>query len=202
MSPESVQPAEQRLLPESLEDRLMGFVGRAGGLILAVAVAVAWTALLTWSVTDPSLTHATSGVAQNWLGPIGAIFSDLLLQILGLAAGIALLTPMLWAVELMRRERISDFRTRALLYPTAVILIAGGLSALPTLSGWPLHHAMGGAIGDGLYKLACRGLGVINAERAGGAAGLMFLAGGLFAQARSLGQDIDDRLRLATSAGA
>ena len=47
----------------------------AGGLLLAI-IAVLWLSVMTWSVSDPSLTHATSGVTRNWLGPLGAIVSD------------------------------------------------------------------------------------------------------------------------------
>jgi S-DNA-T family DNA segregation ATPase FtsK/SpoIIIE len=191
MSPERESQEQQRLLPASLEDRLIGVFGRVGGLALLTGVAIGWLSLLTWSVTDPSLSHATSGVAQNLLGPLGAILSDLMLQTLGFAAGIALLSPMFWGLELTVRERIGDFRTKLLIYPLAVLLIAGALSALPTNAGWPLHHGFGGILGDVIYALACNILSVIGAERAGAVAGLLFFGAGFAAQARSLGHDIE-----------
>ena len=190
MSLESSPPDQQRLLPELLEDRLIGVFGRAAGLILVVLVAAGWVSLLSWSVTDPSLTHATSGTAQNFLGALGAILSDLMLQTLGFAAGLALLSPMFWGVQLLLRERIADFRTKIMLYPLAVLLMAGALSALPTTTGWPLNHGFGGILGDALYSLAGGVLSIVNAQRAGAVAGLIFFATGFAAQAGSLGHDI------------
>ena len=64
MSLESAPQEQQRLLPEILEDRLIGIFGRAAGVALVVLVATGWISLLSWSVTDPSLTHATSGATH------------------------------------------------------------------------------------------------------------------------------------------
>src|SRR5574338_343042 len=63
----------------------------AGLVLLAVALLGA-IALATWSVQDPSLSHATQKPIYNLLGYPGAIFSDLAMQLLGLAA-ILLLVP-------------------------------------------------------------------------------------------------------------
>ena len=41
-------------------------------------------ALATWSVQDPSLSHATDAPVRNLLGHPGAIVADLLMQLLGL----------------------------------------------------------------------------------------------------------------------
>ena len=52
-------------------------------------IALAFTgaaALATWSVQDPSLSHATSAPVRNMIGPQGAIAADLLMQLLGLAS--------------------------------------------------------------------------------------------------------------------
>ena len=76
----------QRLLPQSLEDRLLGWIGRFAGALLLVWTTAIWISLVSWSVFDPSLTHATTAPARNFAGPIGAIVSDLLFQTLGFAA--------------------------------------------------------------------------------------------------------------------
>ncbi len=47
---------------------------------------------MTWSVQDPSLSHATSRAIRNVVGYPGAIGADLLMQILGLGA-IMLILP-------------------------------------------------------------------------------------------------------------
>src|SRR3954468_13056288 len=62
-----------------------------GIVVLALAAALA-VALATWSVQDPSLTHATKAPVRNLLGLPGAISADLLMQLLGLSS-IALLFP-------------------------------------------------------------------------------------------------------------
>ena len=67
---------------EALARRLRELAGL--GLIALSGVAAA--ALMTWSVQDPSLSHATSRAIRNIVGYPGAIGADLLMQILGLGA--------------------------------------------------------------------------------------------------------------------
>ena len=62
------------------------------GLALITLALLGAIALATWSVQDPSLSHATQKPIHNLLGFPGAIFSDLAMQLLGLAA-ILLLVP-------------------------------------------------------------------------------------------------------------
>src|SRR6187399_3074511 len=62
------------------------------GLALITLALLGALALATWSVQDPSLSHATQKPIHNLLGYPGAIFSDLAMQLLGLAA-ILLLVP-------------------------------------------------------------------------------------------------------------
>ena len=63
----------------------------AGLALLVVDIACALS-LLTWSVLDPSLDHATSGPIHNLLGKPGAIVADLVTQLLGVAS-VAMLVP-------------------------------------------------------------------------------------------------------------
>src|SRR5882724_11775988 len=57
-----------------------------GAVLLAIA------ALATWSVQDPSLSHATNAPVRNMLGLGGAISADLMMQLFGITT-IALLFP-------------------------------------------------------------------------------------------------------------
>lgn len=179
----------QRLLPQSMEDRLIGWLGRAGGLFLLAGVAVLWACLLSWSVTDPSLTHATATEPRNWLGPLGAILSDLLLQTLGFAAALALLAPVMWSLELLSVERIEHGRGKLGFYPLSVLALAGALSALPVVASWPLHHGYGGVIGDGVLRLVASLFALVNAQRSGLAAGVLLWIVALALWARSIGFD-------------
>ena len=110
-----------------------------GFLVLAACAALS-ASLLTWSAADPSLTRATSGAARNLLGPPGAILSDMLMQMLGLAGVFVLLPPLFWALRLLTAEPPSGLRGKLVLAPLAVLFLAGALSALPSASSWPLHH--------------------------------------------------------------
>ncbi len=177
----------RRLLPETLEDRILGASARMVGGCLCLVAAACWISLLTWSISDPSLTHATGGPTSNLLGPIGAILSDLMLQTLGFGAIFVLLPPAIWGLELMLARRVPDFRAKLCLFPLAILLLAGACSALPTISLWPLHHGFGGILGDVLFKLINNVFGLINPERGGLAAGLVFAGAGFAALIHSLG---------------
>src|SRR5882672_4780948 len=79
-------------LPSSIRDALARRLREVAGLSLIALSGVAATALMTWSVQDPSLSHATSRPIRNIVGYPGAIGADLLMQILGLGA-IMLILP-------------------------------------------------------------------------------------------------------------
>src|SRR5690242_7203381 len=61
------------------------------GLALLTLALLSACALATWSVQDPSLSHATRTPVHNLLGAAGAIASDLLMQLFGLASVVLLL---------------------------------------------------------------------------------------------------------------
>ncbi len=177
------------LLPEPLEARMLGLLSRAGGIALLALVTVVWLSLATWSVNDPSLTHPTGQGAGNMAGPFGAVVSDLLLQMLGLAALVVLLAPMMWALDLIRHGHVAYFRLKAAWFPLSILAVAGFLSCLPVLSGWPLHHGHGGILGDLIANLARSLIFVLNPERASIVAGAVLGAAGLWLVLRSLGED-------------
>lgn len=186
----------RRLLPSAVEDRLIGWLIRAGGLLLLACVAAAWASLLTWSQSDPSLTHAADGAATNALGSAGAIFADVLLNTLGFAGVFLLLAPMFWGLELMLAERISANRKKTSLFPLAVLLLAGGFAALPLSVGWPFGHSFGGIVGDWAYKLTATLFDLVGAGHAMPLAGLAYFLGGFALLGYSVGLERDDLHRL------
>lgn len=181
----------QRLLPQSLEDRLLAGLARVGGMLLLAMVAVVWLSLVSWSSTDPSLTHATTAPTQNWLGPLGAILSDLLLQTLGLSAVLTLAIPLTWGIALFRHGRIQHARQRVGFLPLAILAVASALATLPEMSIWPLNHGLGGVLGDGIFNVTSRVFAILNEERAGLAATLVLLAAAATTFTRSLGTDVE-----------
>ena len=87
-------------LPASVREALLRRLRELLGLGLIALSGVAAAALMTWSVQDPSLSHATSRAIRNIVGYPGAIGADLLMQILGLGA-IMLILPIAVLVPAM-----------------------------------------------------------------------------------------------------
>ena len=122
----------------------LGLVGLSGAVALA---------LLTWSVQDPSLNHATSGSVHNALGAPGAVAADLVMQMFGLAS-VALLAPLaIWGWRLLTQHRLERIGSRLLLWLFGGLASAGFASLLPVSSRWPLPGGLGGVLGDAILIL-------------------------------------------------
>ena len=183
--------------PIKIEQRLVSFARRVVGFLVLFTVVLAWISLASWSVTDPSLTHATSGATRNLMGALGAIAADLLLQSFGLASLVVLIVPMFWGVDMVWGSEGSQRRPKSqlALFPIAVFLAAGALSSLPVVGGWPLHHGFGGIIGDTVFSLSARLFGFVNASRGGLAAGVVLTLAGTAAFLRAIGVALDEVMR-------
>ncbi len=124
-----------------------------GGVALLSLAMVLALALATWSVQDPSLSHATDARVHNLLGRPGAIAADLLMQLLGLGS-LALLLPIaVWGYRLLGHRPLSREKLRVVLWLVGAILAAAFASSLPRSSHWPLPSGLGGVIGDALLRL-------------------------------------------------
>src|SRR3979490_2698124 len=95
-------------LRAALRRRLHEIVGAA---LLALA-GIASLALATWSVHDPSLSHATNAPVRNALGLGGSTVADLLMQLFGLAALALVLPPAIWGWRLVSHRALRRERTR------------------------------------------------------------------------------------------
>src|SRR5437879_456269 len=93
-------------LPEDLSLALRRRLREIGGIALIAAGAMGAVALATWSVKDPSLSHATGAPVHNLLGTWGAITADLLMQLFGLAAIAIVLPVALWGWRLFTHRRL------------------------------------------------------------------------------------------------
>ncbi|WP_333794490.1 FtsK/SpoIIIE family DNA translocase [Hyphomicrobium sp.] len=184
----------QRLMPAALEARLIGTLGRTSGLMLLLAIAAVWASLVSWSVADPSLTHATNGAVRNALGAPGAIIADLLLQTLGLASAIALLPLMIWSFELVLSRQVAGLRAKATYYPFAVLGMAAAVSAFPGSASWPIEHGYGGILGDVIFDAAVSMLGYISTDTARPAAAILLTGLGMSSLVRALGVTREDVL--------
>jgi S-DNA-T family DNA segregation ATPase FtsK/SpoIIIE len=140
-------------LPTSIRDALVRRLRELIGLGLIAFSGVAAAALITWSVQDPSFSHATSRAIHNIVGYPGAIGADLLMQILGLGA-IMLILPI--AARGWRMMTHRPFDREALRFGAWVlctIVAAGFFSCWPRSHEWPLPTGLGGVVGDALVRV-------------------------------------------------
>src|SRR3954471_12396534 len=124
-------PAIERVLPlvghlppamrEALGRRLRELAG-TGLLALSGVVAAA---LMTWSVQDPSLSHATSRTIRNIVGYPGAIGADLLMQILGLGAIMLVLPVAIWGWRLLTHRHFDREALRIACWILCTVISAG-----------------------------------------------------------------------------
>ena len=175
----------------SLSGQLGGLLRRrlreVGGIALLSLAMMAALALATWSVQDPSLSHATDAPVRNLLGHPGAIIADLLMQLLGLGS-LALLLPIaIWGYRLLGHRPLSREKLRMLLWLFGAVLAAAFASCLPRSAHWPLPCGLGGVIGDAALRLPTQLFGVpmVGANRL--AAAIVLGIAALFAFAGAAG---------------
>ena len=132
---------------DHFRDILRRRLSELAGLALLSCALLGAIALATWSVQDPSLSHATQTPINNLLGLPGAIFADLAMQLLGLASIMLLLPEALLGWRLLSHRPIGD-GWRTLVWIVAAFCAAGFASTLPRIGSWPLPTGLGGACGD------------------------------------------------------
>jgi S-DNA-T family DNA segregation ATPase FtsK/SpoIIIE len=146
-------PASVREFPKRRAAEIAGLLALAGVASLTLA-------LLTWSVSDPSLNHATNAHIHNLLGAPGAIAADLVMQFIGLASAALLAPPAFWGWSLVTQRRLDRPRMKVGLYLIGVIAAAGLASLLPAPGSWPLPTGLGGVVGDAVLAIPRRVLPV------------------------------------------
>jgi DNA segregation ATPase FtsK/SpoIIIE, S-DNA-T family len=123
------------------------------GIVLISLAMMAALALASWSVADPSLSHATDAPVRNWLGWPGAAAADLMMQLLGLGALALILPVAIWGYRLLGHRAMGRERLRVMLWPVGAVLAAALASCLPRSTHWPLPCGLGGVIGDAILRL-------------------------------------------------
>jgi S-DNA-T family DNA segregation ATPase FtsK/SpoIIIE len=139
-------------LPPSIRDALARRVRELVGFGLIALTGVAAAALMTWSVQDPSLSHATSRPIRNILGYPGAIGADLSMQILGLGAIALILTVAVWGWRMLTHRHFDREALRLGCWLLATVLAAGFASCFKHGGSWPLPTGLGGVVGDALVR--------------------------------------------------
>ncbi len=143
---------------EHFRDILRRRFSELAGLALITLALLGAIALATWSVQDPSFSHATQTPIHNLLGYPGAIFSDLAMQLLGLASIMLLLPEMLLGWRLLLHKPVGE-KWRGLLWILATFFAAAFISTLPRIGSWPLPTGLGGVFGDALLHVPALAFG-------------------------------------------
>jgi DNA segregation ATPase FtsK/SpoIIIE, S-DNA-T family len=178
-----------------------------GGIALISLGMMAALALATWSVHDPSLSHATDAPVHNLLGRPGAIAADLLMQLLGLGS-LALIMPIgVWGYRLLGHRSLRHERLRILVWFVGALLAAAFASTLPRGMHWPLPCGLGGVVGDAVLRLPVIlfGMPLVGTYRLAAAVGLGVAAIAAFAVAAGMiwrGPADDDAFEQAEEEGA
>ena len=128
-------------------------LGAVFGLTLLAGAAAVAASLATWTIDDPSLSHATDHLARNALGSGGAIVSDLVMQFLGLAVTVFLIPPVIWGWRLLFAVPGPSLRRALCGWLAGSLLAAAALATLDPPLSWPLPTGLGGVLGDLVLRL-------------------------------------------------
>jgi S-DNA-T family DNA segregation ATPase FtsK/SpoIIIE len=137
---------------EHFRDILRRRLSELTGLSLLTLALLGAIALATWSVQDPSLSHATEKPVNNLLGFPGAIFSDMAMQLLGLAAVMLLLPVAVAGWRLLSHRPVGE-KWRLPVWLAALALTSAFASTLPRIGSWPLPTGLGGVCGDAMLSI-------------------------------------------------
>src|SRR5215831_1566849 len=184
---QSLQAAS--LLPDDIRTAIGRRVPEIGGVGLIVLAGLLTTALASWSLQDPSLSHATSAHVRNLLGVPGAIVADLLMQLFGIGA-VALVLPIgMRGWRLITHRPLERERLRLIGWSVGALATATFASCLPVSAAWPLPTGLGGVIGDLLLRLPAALLGSPLAGSARFIVAIVFGVGAVVALAFANGLD-------------
>jgi len=139
-------------LPAAMREAVLRRLRELIGLGLIALSGVSAAALMTWSVQDPSLSHATSRAIRNVVGYPGAIGADLLMQILGLGAIMLILPIAVWGWRMLTHRGFDREALRLGCWILCTVIAAGFASCWPHGGAWPLPTGLGGVVGDALVR--------------------------------------------------
>ncbi len=121
------------------------------GFFLCLFAAYLAVSLVTYHSSDPSLNRATTEIVHNAGGYFGALMSDLVLQVLGLACITMIFVPLTWGVKMVLADRISFLWLRTTLLLVVTVLLASFFSMIEAPINWPIASGLGGSLGALLH---------------------------------------------------
>ena len=178
---------DETFLPDDVGEVMRRRLREVGGLALIAASALAAAALATWTVKDPSFSHATGAPVRNLLGAPGAIAADLLMQLFGIACITIVLPGAVWGWRLFTHRRFDRVRLRVLMWVISTVLASAFAASLPRSAAWPLPSGLGGVLGDMVLRGPMAMAGGATAGTVRFAVAVLFGVAALFAVAIASG---------------
>jgi len=128
------------------------------GFLLCVSALLLFLALASYSPLDPSLNSASvltgTHAARNWIGIVGAVVSDLLLQFFGVGAFLLPVFPAVLGMRWFRSRKVQSPIAKSLGGTWLLVFIPAFLALLPGDMHWmrviPLEGLVGRVVGDAL----------------------------------------------------
>ena len=128
------------------------------GFLLCVSALLLFLALASYSPLDPSLNSASvltgSHAARNWIGIVGAVLSDLLLQFFGVGAFLLPVFSLLLGSRWFRSRRVQSPVAKTLGGIWLIIFVPALLALVPGHLRWydliPVEGLLGRVVGDAL----------------------------------------------------
>ncbi|MFM9975845.1 MAG: DNA translocase FtsK 4TM domain-containing protein [Beijerinckiaceae bacterium] len=151
--PVSVSGVVRESVRDILKDIARKRFTEIAGIVLVAIVIALTLALVSWSVRDPSFNHAVDGPVRNWLGPFGAVVSDIAIQLFGIGILAVMFPILLWGLTLVKHRGVDRFPLRLASFVIGVFSASAFASLLPRADSWPLPTGLGGAVGDGIERL-------------------------------------------------
>jgi S-DNA-T family DNA segregation ATPase FtsK/SpoIIIE len=161
---------------DELRSLLRRRVRESGGVVLIALSLIMAVALATWSVQDPSFSHATDGPVRNLLGTPGAIGADLVMQLFGLASTVLVLPVAVWGWRVATHRPFDREWMRLSFWLAGTVLASGFAACLPRSVTWPLPTGLGGVVGDAVLAAPTAALGHLSATAAMTIAAILGLA--------------------------
>ncbi len=172
------------------------FMVRFRGVLQALLATLLVVALVSWNPADPSLNAASSSAATNWLGSNGALFADIFMQSIGLAAwpaaALTIAFGLAAAIGDAIQQRLKPTPLKALAASGGVLSLSAALSALAAPGAWPLAAGLGGLWGDAVIGLVASGFTALTIPGGTIFGGIAFCAFGLWACGYAVGLRISD----------
>jgi DNA segregation ATPase FtsK/SpoIIIE, S-DNA-T family len=128
------------------------------GFLLCISALLLFLALASYSPLDPSLNSASvltgSHAARNWIGVVGAVISDLMLQFFGIGAFLLPVFPAMLGMRWFTSRKIQSPMAKSLGGVWLAMFIPALLALLPGQMRWlhviPIEGLLGRVVGDWL----------------------------------------------------